>query len=843
MKPAALVTWCVGLMLGLFLVSTAAAQVVDKGAPNDAVEAEEGEEESPQDVEDSPAESPAGDQTLRAGTPGVAEDPAEEPHDSGAPGESSAEPDEGAEEDSAPGGEPVRAEGEAEAPEDARAPPEDETGPDSASEEEEGEEEAVVAKPILNAALSSSDFHLDGRLDEPSWSAADSIQNLITVEPDEGGVPAGQTTAKVLVTPSEIIIGVMCHDKNPKRIVSYSKARDADLELEDHVLIVLDPFQDGRSGYVFAVNPSGARFDGLVSDRGEEVNSNWDAVWEAKTWRGAGGWSAEIRIPISSLSFKKGLKDWGLNVQRRVQRLQETSRWAGASLDYEVYQTSHAGLLTNLPAFEYGLGLSIRPAVVAGADRLGPDLDRDYSGDLSLDVTQKIGSNFVASATVNTDFAETEVDARQTNLTRFDVYFPEKRTFFLEGSDIFEFGLGMDEEIMLPFFSRRIGLAGEEDDLLQIPLSVGGKLNGRAGNTSIGALAVRTGTVDSLGVPGATMGAVRVKQDVLAESSVGLLATFGDPLGRADSWTAGLDLTYQTSEFLGDKNLLVGAWGLGNDRAGLSGDKFAFGGQIAYPNDLFDVGVTYMRLGDGFQPSLGFVPRIGQFLDVGGEFSPRPRWQFVRQMIHELSYFAVLDLDNRIESHRVTIKPLDWLFESGDRVEFIIQPEGERLIEPFDISDDVIIPNGSYRWTRYSVGGALADKRPISGLAVFSFGEFYEGHLNTIEAVLAVKPWNALTLEFGAERNSASLPQGDFTEELYSGRVEFKYSSDLQLSSLLQYDNESESFGSNTRLRWTFHHLGDLFVVFNHNLQRSINDRFSFDSNQLLVKLQYALRL
>jgi hypothetical protein len=212
-------------------------------------------------------------------------------------------------------------------------------------------------------------------------------------------------------------------------------------------------------------------------------------------------------------------------------------------------------------------------------------------------------------------------------------------------------------------------------------------------------------------------------------------------------------------------------------------------------------------------------------------------------MIHELSYFAVLDLDNRIESHRFTIKPIDWLFESGDRVEFLIEPEGERLIEPFDIADDVIIPNGSYRWTRYSVGGVLASKRPISGQAFFSFGEFYEGHLNSIEAVLAVKPWNALTLEFGAERNSASMPQGDFTEELYSGRVEFKYSSDLQLSSLLQYDNESESFGTNTRLRWTFHHLGDLFVVFNHNLQRSINDRFRFDSNQLLVKLQYALRL
>jgi hypothetical protein len=592
------------------------------------------------------------------------------------------------------------------------------------------------------------------------------------------------------------------------------------------------------------VNPSGARVDGLVSAQGEdEFNRNWDAVWEAKTSRSAQGWSAEILIPIKSLSFKKGLTNWGLNVQRRVQRLQETSRWSGASLDYEVFQTSRAGMLTGLPAFDYGMGLSIRPAFVAAANRLSRGVDREYDGEFSLDVTQKVGPNVVASATVNTDFAETEVDARQTNLTRFDVFFPEKRTFFLEGADIFEFGVGMDEEIFVPFFTRRIGLFGEEDDLLQIPITAGGKLNGRLGNTNLGAFAVRTGGVDSLGLDGTTMGAVRLRQNVLSESSVGLLATFGDPVGRSDSWMAGLDATYQTSDFMGDKNLLVGAWGLRNDRADLEGGKSAYGGQIAFPNDLFDVGLTYMHLGEGFQPSLGFVPRTGTFLEVGGEINPRPRWSFVRQMVHELTYFAVFGHDKEIESHRVTIKPVDWLLESGDRFELTVQPEGERLVEPFDIAGDVVIPNGSYRWIRYSAGAFAAPKRLISGGALFSFGQFYEGDLNTLELTVAVQPTGSLTLELGAERNSASLPQGDFVEELYSGRVEFKYSSDLQLSSLLQYDNDSESFGTNTRLRWTFHPLGDLFVVFNHNLAKSINDRFRFDSNELLVKLQYALRM
>jgi Domain of unknown function (DUF5916) len=710
----------------------------------------------------------------------------------------------------------------------------------------QGEEPvAARARSALRAGAVSSELRLDGQLDDPAWATADSIENLTTVEPEEGERPAGRTTAKVLVTPSELIIGIMCYDKRPKRIVSFSKARDAELEEEDHVLIVLDPFRDGRSGYVFMVNPSGARVDGLVSTQTtDEFNRNWDALWEAKTARSKQGWGAEIRIPIKSLSFKRGLTSWGFNVERRIQRLQEVSRWSGASQDYEVFQTSRAGLLTDLPVFDYGLGLSVRPAVVASTNRLSPDVDRDYDGELSLDVSQRIGSNVVASATVNTDFAETEVDARQTNLTRFDLFFPEKRSFFLEGADIFEFGVGMDEEIFVPFFTRRIGLVGEEDELQQIPITAGGKVNGRMGNTNFSALTVRTGAEDNLGLDATTMGAVRLKQNVLSESSVGMLATFGDPLGRSDSWMAGADATFQTSNFMGEKNFLVGAWGLRNDRADLvEGGKTAYGGQIAFPNDLIDVGVKVMHFDESFEPSLGFVPRTGTFLEAGGEINPRPRWSLVHQMVHEFTYFAVVGHDKEIESHRLTIKPFDWLLSSGDRFEFIVQPEGERLVEPFDISGDVVIPTGSYRWIRYSAGAFTAPKRPISGSMIFTFGDFYRGNLNTLELIAKVQPATAFGLEFGVERNSGNLPEGDFVEAVYSGRVEFRYSSDLQLSSLLQYDNESESLGTNTRLRWTFHPLGDLFVVFNHNLARTINDRFRFDSNELLVKLQYALRM
>jgi hypothetical protein len=692
---------------------------------------------------------------------------------------------------------------------------------------------------------------LDGALSEPAWASAESIANLTTVEPEEGGVPAGQTTVKVLANSKEIVFGVTCHDADPAGIVSFSKARDSDLEEEDHILLVLDTFQDGRSGYVFAVNPSGARFDGLVVAQGEEVNANWDAVWEARTSRDAQGWSAEIRVPIKSIAFKNGAASWGLNVQRRVQRLQETSRWSEASRDYEVYQTSRAGVLTELPSFDLGLGLSIRPALVGDFAKSGPDEDRRYDASPSLDVTKTLGPNVLASLTANTDFAETESDARQTNLTRFDLFFPEKRTFFLQGADIFDFGLGLDsgsadpddQVSLIPFFTRRIGLVEEDGDLVEIPIGVGGKINGRVGETNLGALAVRTGRQADLGVPAATMGVLRAKQNVLDESSVGMLVTAGDPLGRPGSWLAGVDLTYQTSEFRGGKNLLVGVWALRNERDDLEGNKWAFGGKIDFPNDLWDASLSYIRMGEAFEPSLGFVPRTGKILEGGAEYRPRPGGELIRQLKFGVQSFVVADQKTRWESYLVTAKPFDVLLESGDGLEFTIERQGERLIDPFDVEEDVFIELGSYEWWRYNLVGALAEKRKVSGEVGWSFGGFYGGDLKTIEATLVLKPSASLIAELGAERSDVDLPEGSFTQDVYKARLQFNISSDLQISSLLQYDNQSRSLGTNTRLRWTFHPLGDLFVVYNHNLQRSLTDRLQFDSNQLLVKLQYALRL
>ncbi len=737
---------------------------------------------------------------------------------------------------------------------------------------EEGEETAVAGiRPALRAAVLPPDFQFDGTMRDPAWEeSTDGISNLVTIEPEEGGMPEGRTVVKVLANANEIVIGARCEDKNPGGIVSFLKARDVAFEddyQEDHLVIVLDTFQDGRSGYVFSVNPNGARSDGLVIEQGEDVNSNWDTIWEAKTSRDDTGWSAVIRIPIKSLSFKKGLREWGFNVQRRVQRLQETSRWASARRDFEIYQTSRAGLLTNLPDFDFGAGLSVRPALVGRGRKPEPGASTETDADLSLDIIQKLGPNLSSALTVNTDFAETEVDVRQINLTRFDLFFPEKRTFFLEGADIFEFGLGLDEDSMIPFFSRRIGLLGSgTEDQSEIPINAGGKINGRVGNTNLGALVVNTRQVDefavtedsTIEVPQTTMGTLRLKQNVLEESSLGLLATFGDQQGRANSWMAGADFTFRTSSFLNDKTLLFSVWGLLNNREDLKGDKSAYGFRLDYPNDLFDVNFTSMRIGPGFEPSLGFVPRNNIHLwDFTGDYKPRPGG-FIRQMDYEFSLRLFSTWDNSTwESYEMKIKPLDWLLESGDRLVFGIVPQGDRPPETFELAAEVDVPTGSYEWTRYYVEASTAQKRTLNAKIRWETGNYYNGDLNTMEARLALKPSSLLTLEFTGERNTGKamglpdpeeeegegLVERNFTEELFGVRLLLNVSPNLQFSSLTQYDTQSRELGSNNKLRWTFNPLGDLFLVYNHNLIRRASDnRWQFVSNELPVKIQYAWR-
>jgi hypothetical protein len=692
------------------------------------------------------------------------------------------------------------------------------------------------AAPALRAGDWAGTMRLDGVLDEEGWQGADTIPNLTMIEPTEGGAPTGRTIVRVLVRPTALYIGIICDDPDPGGIVTFTKQRDGSLRAEDHVRIVLDTFLDGLSGYVFEVNPGGARYDALINAGGDAENSNWDAIWDAATHRDDRGWSAEFWIPMQSLTFKQDLATWHFNIERHIQRLQETARWAGPRRDWKITQTSRAGLLTELPALTQGRGLTVRPAIVGGVGVPAPGASIDRSNDVSLDMSQRLGSNLLSSVSVNTDFAEAEVDTRRTNLTRFPLFFPETRTFFVEGSDIFQFGLGLGNDL-IPFFSRRVGLVSGQE----VPVLVSTKINGRVGRTNVGGVVSRTRTVDGL-APAATMGAARVRQNLWAESSVGVIATVGDPIGRSGSWLAGSDFTFQTSHFRGNKNFRAGAWALGMDRIGARGDKTASGLRVEYPNDLWSVSASTMRIGDGFTPSLGFVPRPGVYTHRAAvTHAPRPDNGWLRQMEHEIQQTLVSDLTGHWESYRTMIVPLNWRFESGDRVEFNIVPTGEQLTEAFDVADDVTIPVGGYHWRRYRLEAGSAAKRTLSGQVTWWFGGFYGGQLDQLILTTAWHPSALLTLEFTGERNVGDLPEGQFVQMVTGTRARINVSPDLQVSSYVQYDTESRSVGANTKLRWTLRPVSDLFVIYNHNL-RQIENRWSRDSNELLVKFQYAFR-
>ena len=695
---------------------------------------------------------------------------------------------------------------------------------------------AQTTDRTLKAGALTGALVVDGRLDERDWLSAPQANGFLQSDPREGAEPNGRTTVQVLASAAGLAIGIVCEDPEPNKLVSFSVRRDASLSSEDHVRIVLGPFADGRSGFVFSVNPSGARFDAVINPGGESSNADWDAIWDAATQRTPTGWAAEFWIPAHSLGFKAGLHEWQFNVERRVQRLLETSRWASPARQYQLTQTSRAGLLTDLPTFDLGLGLTIRPSVTTGGGI--PTAGASVAGEFqpSLDVTKRLGPDVLASFTANTDFAETEVDTRRTNLTRFPLLFPEKRTFFLEGDDIFAFGLGLNEDV-IPYFSRRIGLVSGTE----VPILAGTKINGRLGSTNFGGLAV--GTNDRSGVveDQSVMAVARIKQNIWRESWAGLLATVGDPLHTEGSWTAGGDFTYATSRFRGDKNFLAGVWALATGRNDPGSDRSAVGFKLDYPNDEWDIALTYKRIGRDFDPSLGFVPRRAvQLYNLTFNNITRIERGPLQRLFHEFEPSLATSLGGDWESYRVFFAPVNWRFRSGDRFEFNVNPTGERLNATDEVAG-VEISAGSYHWRRYRLEIGTAQKRRFYSQVTWWFGGFYDGSLDQVIWTGAWNPVPLITVEFSGERNAGRLKNGPIRQTLTGTRVRVNVSPDLSLASYVQYDTDTHLIGTNTRLRWTFLPVADLFVVYNHNVQ-SVLDRWKLESNQFLVKLQYSWR-
>ena len=629
--------------------------------------------------------------------------------------------------------------------------------------------------------------------------------------------------------------------------------RDANLRSDDRIEILLDTYRDQRNAFYFATNPAGALVDGLLFTNGRS-NMNWDAIWTVRTLRTNQGWSAEFAIPFKSLSFPSGRTVWGFNVARYIQRKLEDDRWSGARLETQFFQVSEAGEITNLDDLTQGIGLDIRPFAGARWLHRSGDDDTTITGKPGFDVFYNFTPSLKLSATVNTDFGETEVDARQINLTRFSLFFPEKRAFFLENAGLFSFSetaittIGADPSTccqVIPFFSRQIGLlAGTE-----VPLDVGVKLTGRVGRTDVGVLDVRTRDVST--VPAKNFLVARVKQNFLQQSYIGAIVTDGHPGLSIGSRTYGADVRLATSDFLGKaKNLSVNAYGLRSVNEGTSNKDGSYGVSVDYPNDFLDMEFAWREVEEDFRPGLGFVSRRNvRVLRAGGRVHPRLENGLlnIRDYVHGAFYTRFTRLDNGlVESSKLHLAILDWHFRSGDGIHALFSPAivYERVFTPFEISPGVVLPPGQYRFTRFRTIVMSAAKRRLAGSANWRYGNYWSGRADEVTTNVSYKMPPRFIVSLNIRQTFARLPQGNFTTRIVTSQVNYTASPFLSLSNLVQYDNRSLNLGWQSRIRWILQPGNDLFLVFTQGwIQDATDDhRFRAQDTKFSTKLHYTSR-
>lgn len=715
---------------------------------------------------------------------------------------------------------------------------------------------AMAAMPSVTAKRISGAITLDGKLDEDAWRDAPIIR-LVQQSPRPGEQTSYVTEVRVLVSDDALYFGFTCHDPRPQAIAIHTMRRDANLSGDDTVAVVLDTYGDHRTGYYFQINAAGTRVDGLISTP-ESASLEWDGIWDARTARSAEGWSAEIVIPSRTLSFTRRLKEWGLNLERFVPRERTTLRWASPTLDSFLYDLSRAGTLAGVGELQQGKGIELSPYAAGRTKRLYGVSPRAWQASEGGDVTWKVTPQLATVFTVNTDFAETEVDSRQINLTRFPLFFPEKRGFFLEGANQYNFGIGISEQF-IPFFSRTVGLLGGA----QIPLDGGVKLNGRAGKWNLALLDVQTRetivpqqvaadlALPSSVVPGTNLLAGRVSYDFNQNLRVGTMFTHGDPEARRNNTLAGADAVWRTSKFRGDKNLILGVWTATTQGDVGPGSKMGWGARADYPNDLLDCSVTVNQYGEALQPLLGFLPRPGtRQSDVGCSYQPRPSkdgpFRWVRQIFFENEYERVTDSQGILESWEYFMAPINVRMETGDRFEFNWNPKGETLLVPFEIAPGVVIPPGPYEFTRWRLEAQTSPHRPLQFGTTTWFGGFFNGHLTQqINYLKWTSSRGRLQLEADSENDFARLPAGNFVQRLWQLQAAYAWSPNLVLTSFIQYDTESQNVGANTRLRWTIRPGNDLFIVWNRGWQRLVTRpdlSLVPQSDLIAVKLRWTFR-
>jgi hypothetical protein len=720
------------------------------------------------------------------------------------------------------------------------------------------ERRTIAAEPLaLDEVIT-----LDGILDEAIWQRAEVASDFVQMDPDNGQPATEQTEFRIAFDANNLYIGVICHDSEAgTRLTRYQKRRDEFLQQDDKIRWTIDTFLDGQTGYFFETNASGAMSDALMGINGQ--NRQWDGIWNERVQRNAESWTIEIEIPFRTLNFNPANDTWGINVDRTLSRKNEQSIWTGWARNQGLNRMTNAGRVTGLRDVTQGHGLDIKPYVL-GSTQNAPARDEKISaaGQAGVDLFYNPTPALRTNLTINTDFAQTEVDQRQVNLTRFSLLYPEKRDFFLDGATFFDFaspgaGAGGNNSqnnasfgtdlIVNPFFSRRIGLSdtGNEQKIL-----FGTKATGQFGGQDIGVLNVRTG--DDHGLMGEDFTVARIKHHLLRQSYIGGAYTRRDPhtLGADTRQTLGLDFRLATSTFRRNQNLSLSGWYVDATQPGPSNATHAYGATLAYPNDRWNANLDVRTVEANFNPAVGFVTRSAYRRYVPYvNFGPRPRNnRVVRQYNFAVTGDVQTTLDGRNIARNFTIQPFQMEMASNDRLAVQLIPRSERLDLPFSINiapgQRVTLPRGSsYDFFRYQVNWRTSNRRMVAFDGRYEGGDFYSGTRKEFVSNVTFRLAPGLFVYTSAEFNTIALPPATFNTRLYRVVPEVQFTPFVTWVNNVQYDTVSGVAGWQSRFRWIVRPGNDIYVVYTHNwLDDPLLAQFATQDRRLSTKALYTYR-
>jgi hypothetical protein len=712
-------------------------------------------------------------------------------------------------------------------------------------------------KVTIRAVRLTEPLRIDGRLEEPLYFDVDPVSQFIQVEPEAGRAASEKTDVWVAFDADRVYVSFRAWDSQMDRLVATEMRRDngAIWSGNDIVVFVFDTFNDRRSSLSFTINALGGRSDGQVINE-RQFNPDWNPVWNVKTGRFDGGWTVEAELPFKSLRYGPGASQvWGFNamrVKRSKNEISTMSRVPPSQGQQGVEQPVFAATLVGIEAPRGGRNLDVKPYATSNltTDRLStPERVNDGAADFGVDMKYGVTQNLTADFTYNTDFAQVEADQQQVNLTRFSLFFPEKREFFLENAGTFSFGgvpvgslnSGTSDAPVL-FYSRQIGL----NDGHQVPIRGGGRLTGRAGRYSVGMINIQTDTDPVTGAPAANFAVARLKRDLFRRSSVGMIITNHSAAaeGRDPNLAYGVDGTFAFFQNLQLNTYWARTRGDLRAASVEGHDTSSYRGQLLYTGDRYGVEAERLVIGNQFDPHVGFVRRADMARDFGlFRFSPRPnRRQRIRKFVYQGSFENIRNVAGRLDTRRY-LADTALEFQNADRVSLNYTNSFERLPAPFRIARGVTLPVGEYHFDTWRANYNMGQQRPMSANLTLEAGRFYDGHKTTVTMARGRVPlMRQLSAEPTYSYNRVSLVEGRFTTHLAGSRLTYSMTPLMFASALIQFNSGTRTISTNARLRWEYQPGSELFVVYNDERNTALSGFPTLNNRAVIVKVNRLFR-